>query len=198
MPTEYFKCSLLHNFQINQVNSRYPRPEPEPEPVYRMPNPTEMPRLQIEILIATMTGTAERVAQEIELTFADEQTLISLQLMDDLRPDVFHPHAIFIICTSTYGQGDVPDNGQSFFEALQTERPNLSEVKFAVLGLGDMTYSDTFNHGGMQFENLLTELGAIPIGTRAQLDANSGELLEDTGLEWMEDWLTIARSEVAG
>ena len=152
-----------------------------------------MTPLQVEILIATMTGTAERVAQEIELTYSNDDTLITLQLMDDLQPDVFHPHAIFLICTSTYGQGDVPDNGQAFFEALQTQRPDLSDVRFAVLGLGDMTYSDTFNHGGMQFETLLSELGATQIGERAELDANDGELPEDVGLEWMEAWLETAR-----
>lgn len=149
--------------------------------------------LHVEILIATMTGTAERVAQEIELTYADDETLISLHLMDDLQPDVFHPHSVFLICTSTYGQGDVPDNGQAFFEALQSQRPDLSAIRFAVLGLGDMTYADTFNHGGMQFEQLLNELGATQIGQRAALDANDGELPEDTGLEWMAGWLPLAR-----
>lgn len=156
--------------------------------------PAIMSPLHIEILIATMTGTAERVAQEIELTYGDEQTLFSLQLMDDLKPDVFHPHSIFLICTSTYGQGDIPDNGQDFFEALQAERPDLSGVKFGVLGLGDATYSDTFNYGGARFEELLNELGASQLGSRAQIDANDGELPEDTALEWMRDWLESTRA----
>ena len=149
--------------------------------------------MQIEILIATMTGTAERVAQEIELTYADEQTQINLQLMDELTPEVFRPGPIYLICTATYGQGDIPDNGQALFDALMQERPNLSAIAFAVLGLGDATYADTFNDGGARFEKLLNELGAKQIGARAQIDANDGELPEDTGLEWMAQWLDTAR-----
>jgi MioC protein len=48
---------------------------------------------------------------------------------------------VFLIVTSTYGQGDVPDNAKSFYEDLKAKRPDLSRVRYGVFGLGDRTYA---------------------------------------------------------
>lgn len=151
--------------------------------------------MRIRALVATMTGTAQLVAQELELAYGDEDTRIEVTPMDGLTPSVFSGDGIFLIVTSTYGQGDVPDNGRPLYDALARERPDLSGVRYGVLGLGDRTYKDTFNFGGMKFDALLAELGAQRIGERATLDAASGELPEDTALEWMRDWLEAARRQ---
>ena len=60
-----------------------------------------------------MTGTAQLVAQEIELAFADDATHIDVVLMDHLDASVFRRPGLFLICTSTYGHGDVPDNAKA-------------------------------------------------------------------------------------
>ena len=140
-----------------------------------------------------MTGTAQMVAQELELSFGDDDTEIVVTPMDDLDPEVFNTEEIFLICTSTYGQGDVPDNGRPLYEALRARRPDLSGVRYGVIGLGDNTYKDTFNQGGRKFDELLSELGATRIGDRALLDAAGGQLPEDMALEWMPGWLELAR-----
>ncbi len=150
----------------------------------------------IRTLVATMTGTAQLVAQEIELAFADDDTRIEVIPMDGLTPEVFSGEGVYLIVTSTYGQGDVPDNGRPLFDALAAQRPDLGGVRYGVLGLGDRTYKDTFNFGGMKFDALLGELGARRIGERATLDATSGELPEDVAVEWMRDWLELARREL--
>jgi len=154
--------------------------------------------MKIDILVATMTGTAQLVAQELELTYADDDTAIAVTLMDGLGPAVLAPaddDRIVLVCTSTYGQGDIPDNGKPLYDALAAQRPDLSHLRFGVLGLGDRTYKDTFNAAGAQWETLLLELGARRIGERATLDAASGELPEDTAVEWMRDWLEQARAD---
>jgi MioC protein len=50
---------------------------------------------------------------------------------------------VFLICTSTYGQGDVPDNARALYEDLKAEAPDLSRVRYGVFGLGDRTYAET-------------------------------------------------------
>ena len=80
--------------------------------------------------------------------------------MDDLDASVFDGGGVFLICTSTYGAGDVPDNAQRLFSSLETERPDLSGSHVRRIALGDTTYKDTFCQGGKRFEQLLTELGA--------------------------------------
>ncbi len=74
--------------------------------------------LNINILVGTMTGTAQLVAQEIELAFADAELGIDVTFMDALDRRVFERPGVFLICTSTYGQGDVPDNAKAFYADL--------------------------------------------------------------------------------
>jgi len=143
---------------------------------------------KINILIGTMTGTAQLCAQEMELALDDGETKIEAVLMDGLDSSVFQREGVFLICTSTYGQGDVPDNARALYEDLQKKRPDLSRVRYGVFGLGDRTYAETFNFGGKRFDDILTELGAHRVGERYKHDASSGVLPEEMAVEWCQQW----------
>jgi MioC protein len=145
--------------------------------------------MKIAILVGTMTGTAQLCAQEMELALDDGETEVKTLMMDGLDSSVFAKDSVFLICTSTYGQGDVPDNAKALYEHLQQARPDLSHVRYGVFGLGDRTYAETFNFGGKRFDEILTELGARRIGERHMHDASSGILPEETALEWCQQWL---------
>ena len=146
---------------------------------------------KINILIGTMTGTAQLCAQEMELALDDGETKIEAILMDNLDSSVFEREGVFLICTSTYGQGDVPDNARALYEDLQKKRPDLSHVRYGVFGLGDRTYAETFNYGGKRFDDILAELGATRVGERHKHDASSGIMPEETALEWCKAWLAL-------
>ncbi|MGH8734057.1 MAG: flavodoxin domain-containing protein [Burkholderiales bacterium] len=145
--------------------------------------------MKITILVGTMTGTAQLCAQEMELALDDGETEVETRLMDGLDSGVFSAESVFLICTSTYGQGDVPDNARALYEHLQTARPDLSRVRYGVFGLGDRTYAETFNFGGKRFDEILAALGARRVGERHMHDASSGVLPEETALEWCREWL---------
>ena len=147
--------------------------------------------MKITILVGTMTGTAQLCAQEMELALDDGDTAVETLLMDNLDESVFGRDAVFLVCTSTYGQGDVPDNARKLYEDLQKQRPDLSRVRYGVFGLGDRTYAETFNFGGKRFDELLAALGAQRIGERHMHDASSGILPEETALEWCKEWLAL-------
>jgi MioC protein len=151
----------------------------------------------ITILVGTMTGTAQLCAQEMELALDDGDTQVRTVMMDGLDSSVFQGGGVFLICTSTYGQGDVPDNARALYEDLKARRPSLAHVRYGVFGLGDRTYAETFNFGGKRFDELLTELGAERIGERHMHDASSGVLPEETALEWCQDWLGKVRARLA-
>lgn len=145
--------------------------------------------MKVNILVGTMTGTAQLCAQEMELALDDGETQVTTLLMDNLDSSVFSREGVFLVCTSTYGQGDVPDNARALYEDLEAKRPDLSHVRYGVFGLGDRTYAETFNFGGQRFDEILAELGAERIGERHRHDASSGVLPEETALEWCQDWL---------
>lgn len=142
----------------------------------------------IHIMVGTMTGTAELVADEILDTLLDKGAEAEVTLMDSLRADAVSAADTVIICTSTYGQGDVPDNAQALLESLKESKPDLSSVRYGVFALGDMTYSQTFCFGGKQFDETLQQLGAKRIGDVRFHDASSGTLPEDEASDWAADW----------
>lgn len=156
-----------------------------------------MAEVRINILVGTMTGTAQLCAQEMELALDDGETRVETLLMDNLDLSVFQREGVFLICTSTYGQGDVPDNARALYEELQAKRPGLAKILYGVFGLGDRTYAETFNYGGKRFDDILGELGAQRIGERHMHDASSGILPEETALEWCQDWLGKVRERLA-
>ena len=137
--------------------------------------------VDITILVGTMTGTAEMVAQEVQQALETAGHQAKIQVMDNLDASVFQSGGTFLICTSTYGTGDVPDNAQALFSSLETEKPDLSNITYGVIALGDTTYKDTFCQGGIRFDNLLTELGAKRAGEMLHARRQFGHIARGVG-----------------
>src|SRR5258707_13544999 len=69
--------------------------------------------LELTILVGTMTGTAQLVAQDLELTLDDGEIRVRTVTMDGLDAVVFLGGGRVLICSSTYGQAPVPDNSKN-------------------------------------------------------------------------------------
>ena len=151
--------------------------------------------LELTILVGTMTGTAQLVAQELELTLDEGETRVRTAPMDGLDAGVFSGGGLFLICSSTYGQGDVPDNAKNLYASLQSARPDLSNVQYGVIALGDRTYAETFCNGGRRFDKILSELGARRIGEIMLHDASAGTMPEEIAVQWVGEWISLCRKE---
>jgi MioC protein len=154
--------------------------------------------MKLKILVGTMTSTADYVAQAIQMDCADLVSEIEVLLMDGLDIGVFDAvtdeEAIYLICSSTYGQGDVPDNARVLYDSLESEPKFLGHVRYGVIALGDRTYLQTFCFGGKKFDERLQGLGAQRVGDVWCHDASSGTLPETEGAEWCRNWLALAFS----
>ncbi len=152
--------------------------------------------MKLKILVGTMTSTADYVAQAIEMDCADLVSEIEVELMDKLDISVFDVEksedALYLICTSTYGSGDVPDNARALYESLGANPQFLGHVRYGVIALGDRTYQQTFCFGGQKFDERLADLGAQRIGEIWRHDASSGTMPETEGAEWCRQWLATA------
>ena len=150
----------------------------------------------LKIFVATMTGTAEYVAQAIQMDCADLVSNIEVTMMDALKSDAFEDRdCLYLICSSTYGAGDVPDNGAALYASLDDEPRDLSHVKYGVIALGDFgSYPNTFAGGGKRFDERLAGLGAKRIGEVFTHDASSGTIPETDGAAWAREWLVSAMS----
>ncbi len=152
--------------------------------------------MNLTILVGTQTGVAQLVAQEIELRLDGEGMNIRTLLMDGIDTSVFGNGGVFLVCTSTYGQGDVPDGARPFYEELLKKRPDLSAVRYGLIGLGDKgTHAKTFCFGAKKFDSVLTELGAVRIGEPLFNDSGTN-LPEDEAAEWIGGWIELCRKEL--
>jgi MioC protein len=148
---------------------------------------------ELRILVGTMTGTAEAAAKDIQDVLAKAGHSCEIVLMDGRDASVFEEgrdkSGAYLICSSTYGSGDVPDNAQGLFTSLEERRPDLRGIVYGVIALGDRTYGDTFCQGGLRFDKLLTELGAQRAGNVLLHDASAGTMAEDVASEWVLPWM---------
>ncbi|MES2980304.1 MAG: flavodoxin domain-containing protein [Pseudomonadota bacterium] len=154
--------------------------------------------MKLKILVATMTRTAEHVARAIEMDCTD-LVCIEVKMMDDLDISVFdgaEPTAdLFLICSSTYGSGDLPDNAHRLYESLDSDPRFLGHVRYGVVALGDRTYGPTFCFGGKRFDERLQGLGAVRTGEIWCHDASAGTVPELEASAWCRAWLSTALSE---
>jgi MioC protein len=141
----------------------------------------------IRLLVGTMTGNAQVVAEEIQFVLDKAGLGASVLPMDDASLDDIADGALIVICTSTYGSGDVPDNARAVYTLLTETRPDLSHVRFALFGLGDSTYPQTYNFGGKKFEAVMLELGAKPVLASHFHNASGGTLPEEECLPWADE-----------
>ena len=140
------------------------------------------------ILVGTMTGTASMVADDISEHCLSKNIKAKIYEMDKIDPktltNIKNP---ILVCSSTYGQGDVPDNAQKLYLFLKKTKPNLAKIKYAIFGLGDMaTHGETFAYGGKKIDKILFSLGATRICESYFHDASGGTLPEEDAVEWFE------------
>lgn len=149
--------------------------------------------MQLKILVGTVTGNAMSVAQAIALSCTDLVADIAVLPMDGLDIGVFEQHALFLVCTSTTGAGDVPDNAQVLYASLLNEPRYLGGVRYGLIALGDAgAHAATFAEAGLKFDAVLQDLGAGRIGDIFTHDA-SGELdAETAAVDWCRSWLASA------
>ena len=145
---------------------------------------------RVGIFVATMTGLAEVCGEEIETALVAAGCNCARQLMDGLDASAFDGFDLIVIVSSTYGQGDIPDNGQVFFKAVE-DGASLAGKQFAVFGLGDMTYAATFCAAGEQWDALLAAKGASRLVALERHNAAGGTLAEDVAAEWAASWASL-------
>ncbi len=126
-----------------------------------------------------------------------ERTRLSstVSSMSDFKPNNLKKIQNLLIIVSTHGEGDPPDNAQSFHEFLHGKRaPKLDQLNFSVLALGDSSY-EFFCQTGKEFDQRLAELGGTRLYPRFDCDLD----YDEPAAEWIKgviDGLSEFREEV--
>ena len=129
--------------------------------------------MKINIVYATILGTSQMVAEDLEDALSEDREVDVRDILQ-ISPGDLGGDAFYVFISSTTGHGDMPDSTIDFVKSVNDTNPDLSALNFAIFGLGDQGYADTFNMGSEKLADLLTGAGATQIGTRGLFDASTG------------------------
>lgn len=144
--------------------------------------------MQIHFLYGTVSGTAEMLCDSLQDGLGDAHDC-QISGLDEVEPGDLDGDTLYVIVSATYGSGQLPDNAQPFYNALQAEHPDLSAVRFAIFGLGDRSFGPTFNNGSQMLLTEMLTCKAQQIGERGIHDASSDDFPQDVALPWLKNIL---------
>jgi flavodoxin len=146
---------------------------------------------KIGIFVGSVYGNAQHVAEEVN-TMLSGRGMESEVFTDPTLNDFKQVSSILFI-SSTTGQGDIPPNLEFFVQDLRDQSPLMGQKPFAVAGLGDSSYGETYCGAGRQIFELLTELKGKPITELLEIDACETLEPEVEVVAWAEKWLSVLR-----
>jgi sulfite reductase (NADPH) flavoprotein alpha-component len=149
------------------------------------------PRPKVALLWASQTGNIESLSESYATKLMAAGFDIRLSCMADYQISNLEKSQYVLMMTSTFGDGDSPDNGQTFWSELSADKaPKLSGVRYAVLAFGDSNYDEFCGHG-RKLNTRMAELGAIALTDRVDCDSE----YQPTADEWLERAIARIKEE---
>jgi NADPH-ferrihemoprotein reductase len=154
------------------------------------------------VFYGSQTGTAEDYALKFAKEFQSKFKVptmtadladVSFENFEKIQSEIpdFKLAAFFM---ATYGEGEPTDNAIEFFDYLENECEDLSEVRYLCFGLGNSTY-EFYNAIGKKTVEQLSEKGASLIGELGLGDDGMGSMDEDY-LSWKEAVFDVVKDQL--
>jgi MioC protein len=145
----------------------------------------------ILILVGTESGNAQMVADLLQEELGREGHKVEVASSGGASAARLDARRVVLVCCSTHGEGELPENIRPLHDELARARPDLSHLRYGVIALGDQTYRETFCRGGKTMDALLAGLGAARVGERLEIDACTQPLPDEEALDWAREWVTL-------
>ncbi|EPF13066.1 MULTISPECIES: FMN-binding protein MioC [Cedecea] len=142
----------------------------------------------ITLISGSTLGSAEYVAEHLAEKLEEAGHSTEIQhgpLLEDLSTS-----GIWLVISSTHGAGDLPDNLQPLYDAINEQRPNLSGVIYGAVGIGSREY-DTFCGAIEKIDLLLSECGATRLGELLKINILEHDIPEDPAEVWVGSWKNL-------
>ncbi|GIQ84301.1 flavodoxin [Kipferlia bialata] len=159
--------------------------------------------LLLTVVYATVTGNSKEVAKRIESEAKSKDIPISVSVTSvaDVDVDTLPLSSHLVYVTSTYGDGEHPEDAEDFWEWLEDgDRPStlFANSHIGVFGLGDSSFS-MFCESAVQVDERLRDLGATPLLPLGMGDEDHEEGIEAALALWLEGlWQALGAKDKGG
>ena len=121
------------------------------------------------VVHASQTGGAEYLAAQTAATLRTGGLSARALCMSELGLDALSNAGRILFIASTYGEGDAPDTAARFAGVTMGRAAELSHLHYAVLALGDSSYTQYCGFG-RALDGWLAAHGATPLFERIDVD----------------------------
>lgn len=140
---------------------------------------------KLTILYGTETGNSKKVALQFTTTSKQKKLPVRCVAIEQYSIDDLKKEEYLLVVISTQGEGEPPETAKKFFEKIFSINPDLSHLKYSVLGLGDSSYP-LFCQAGIDLDLRLAALKAQCIHPLQKCDVD----YEEDAFQWFNDILS--------
>ena len=116
----------------------------------------------LAVFFGSQTGNAAGLAEKTVKRAAAYGLEGSVIDMDGYDQAKFATHKRILIITSTWGEGEMPDNAEVLWNSTCSTNPALAGVQYSVCAIGDSSY-DEYCKAGHDWDQKFSSLGATSI-----------------------------------
>ena len=151
--------------------------------------PAAAPLPTLTIISASHTGNGRKICEKLLAAVQALGMQARMIKAGDYQPREIAKEKLLYVVISTHGDGDPPDEARGLYEFLGTKRaPQLPELQYSVLALGDTSYPK-FCEAGRVIDERLAKLGAKRLLPRVDCDVDFEKLAQT----WADDALARVR-----